>query len=81
MCNFRRHADGFPKRRMRMDRLANIHRVGAHFNGQRYLANHVTGMRADHAAAQNLAVSVRLRAVIKQQLGDPFVATIGDCAT
>ena len=34
-------------------------------------------MRADHAAAQNLAVATRFGAIVKQQLGDPFVAAIG----
>ena len=33
-----------------------------------------------HAAAQNCAVTVRLRRIIKQQLGDAFVATIGNVA-
>jgi hypothetical protein len=32
----------------------------------RHLANHVAGMHAHHAAAQDLAVGMRLRAVIKQ---------------
>ena len=61
MRHFRRHADGFPKGWVRMNRLADIHRVSAHLDGQRDLANHVARARADHAAAQNLAVAVRFR--------------------
>ena len=63
MRHFRRHADALTQRRVRVNRLAYIDRVRAHFNRQRDLANHVAGMRADHAAAQNLAVAVRFRAV------------------
>jgi hypothetical protein len=37
-------------------------------------------MRSDHTAAQNLAVAVRFRAVIKQQFGDTFIAAIGNGA-
>jgi hypothetical protein len=37
-------------------------------------------MRANHAAAQDLAVAVGLGAVIKQQLGDTLVAAISDGA-
>jgi len=32
--------------------------MSAHFDGQRNLANHVAGVRADNAATQNLAVIV-----------------------
>ena len=35
---------------------------------------------ADDAAAQDLAVAVRLRAVVKQQLGEALVAAVGDGA-
>ena len=41
------------ERRVRMDRLADVHRVGAHLDGQRDLADHVAGMRADDAAADD----------------------------
>jgi len=37
-------------------------------------------MRADHAAAQNFAVAVRLGTVVEQQLGKTFVAAVGDGA-
>ena len=44
-------------------------------------------MRADHAAAQNLAVAVAVAvavgfgAVVKQQFGHAFIAAIGNGAT
>ncbi len=47
--NFRRHADGFPKAAILVNRLADVHRIRAHLNDQRNLSN--------HAAAQNLAVA------------------------
>ena len=43
-----------------MDGLANVHRVGAHLDGQCDLADHVARMRANHAAAQDLAMAVGL---------------------
>jgi len=61
--NLRRHADGFPKRWMRVNRLANIHRIRTHLNRQRNLTNHVACMRADHVAAQDLAVAPASMAV------------------
>ena len=45
---------------MRMNRLANVHRVRAHLDGQGDFADHVARVRADHAAAQDLAVAVGL---------------------
>ncbi len=71
------HADAFAQRGVRMDGLADIDRIGAHLDGQRNLANHVARMRADHAAAQYLAVAMRFRRVVEQQLGEAFVAAIG----
>ena len=58
---------------MRVNRLADVHRIRAHFDGQRNLTNHVARMRADHAAAQDLAVAVGFWRIIKQQLGDALV--------
>ena len=78
MRHLGRHANAFTQRRMRVNRLADIDRVCAHFNGQRNLANHVAGVRADHTAAEYLAVAVGLWAVIKKQLGDAFVAAVGN---
>ena len=65
---------------MRVNRLTDIHCIRTHLNRQSNLANHVTRMRADHAAAQDLAVAMGLGAVIKQQLGDALVAAICDGA-
>ena len=62
MRNFRCHADRFPERRMRVNRLADLHRIRPHLNRQRNLTNHVACMRADHTTAQYLAVAVRLGA-------------------
>ena len=58
MRNLRRHANGYTQRGVRVDGLANVHRVGAHLDGQRDLSDHVAGMGADDAATQNLAVPV-----------------------
>ena len=58
-----RHADAFAQRGMRMDRLADVDLVGAHLDGQRDLADHVAGVRADDAAAQDLAVAPASMAV------------------
>ncbi len=63
---------------MRVDGLADVHCVGTHLDGQRDLANHVACVRADHAAAQDLAVTMRLWRVVEQQLGDAFVAPVGN---
>ena len=61
MRHFCRHADALAQRGMWMDGLADVHCIGTHLNRQRDLANHVTRMRSDHAAAQNLAVAVCVR--------------------
>ena len=52
MRHLRRHADGFPKGGMRVNRLADVHRIRIHFNSKRNLTNHAARMRADHAAVQ-----------------------------
>ena len=78
MRHFRRHANGFAKGWMRVDGLADVHCVGTHLDGQGDLANHVACVRADHAAAQDLAVTMRLWRVVEQQLGDAFVAPVGN---
>ena len=78
MRHFRRHANGFAQRGVRVDGLANIHRIRAHLNRQGNLANHVARMGADHAAAQDFAVAMRFGGVVKQQFGDTFVAAIGN---
>jgi hypothetical protein len=80
MCHFRRHANALAQRRVRVNGLANIDGICAHLDRQRDFTDHVAGVGADHAAAQNLAIAMRLFAVVKQQLGDAFVAAIGNGA-
>ena len=53
MRNLRRHADVFAQRGVRVNRFAYVYRISPHLDGQCNLANHVTGMRVDHAAAQD----------------------------
>jgi hypothetical protein len=78
MRNLRRHADGLPKGRVRVDGLADVHRVCAHLNRQRNLTDHVARMRANHAAAQDLAVAMCFGGVIKQQFGDGIKAAVSN---
>ena len=80
MGNFRRHANAFAQRGVRVDGLADVHRVGAHFDGQGDLANHVARVGAHDAAAQNLAVAMGFGRVVEQQLGVALVAAIGNGA-
>ena len=63
-----------------MDGLADVHGVCAHFDSQGNLADHVAGVRADDAAAQDLAVAVAPGRIVEQQLGQALVATVGDGA-
>ena len=60
MRHFRRHTDALPQRGVRVNRLADVHGVCAHLNGQGDFANHVARMRADHTAAKYFAVTVGL---------------------
>ena len=80
MRHFSRHANALSKRGVSVNGFADVYRISAHLDGQHDLADHVACMCADHAAAQDLAVAVRFGAVVKQQLGDTFVATIGNSA-
>ena len=80
MRHFRRHANALTQRGVGMDGLADVDGVGAHLDRQGNLANHVASVCADHAAAQDFSVAVGLRAVVEQQLGDTFVAAIGNGA-
>lgn len=75
MSDFRGHADALAERRVRVDRLADIDRVAAHFDGQRDFADHVAGRRADDGATDD---AVRLR--VEHQLGEAVVGTVGDGA-
>ena len=81
MRHFRRPADALTERGMRVNGFANIYGISAHLDGECDLTNHVARMGADDAATQNLAVTLGLRAVIKQQFGETFVAAIGDGAS
>ena len=55
-----RHTNALAQRGVRVNCFADVHRVSTHFNSERNLSNHVAGVRADHAAAQDLAVAVGL---------------------
>jgi hypothetical protein len=57
MRHLRCHANAFAQRGVWVDGFADVHRVSAHLDGQSNLANHVARVRADHAAAQDLAVA------------------------
>ena len=59
MRNLRRHADALAQRGVRVDSLADVHRICAHLDGQSNLADHVARVGADHAAAQYRAVAMR----------------------
>ena len=80
MRHLGRHADALAQRRMRVNRLADVYRVGAHLDGQRNLANHVARVGADHAAAKDLAVAMRRFGIVKQQLGNALIPAGGDGA-
>ena len=61
--HFGREANGFAERRMRVDRLADIDGVGAHFDRERDFADQIAGVRADDAAADD-----PVRCVVEQEL-------------
>ena len=50
---FRGQSDRLAECRMRMNRLADVDRIGAHFHREREFADQVAGMRADDAAADD----------------------------
>ena len=62
-----------------MNGFTDVYCICSHFNGQCNLANHVAGVRADHAAAEAFAVAVGCIRIIKQQFGHAFIATVGNC--
>ena len=66
MRHFRSHADALTQSRMWANRLANVHSIRTHLHGQGDFSNHVAYMRANHVAAEDLAVAVGLRAAVKQ---------------
>jgi hypothetical protein len=80
VSHFRHHADALAQRGVQVDGLADVHRIRAHFDGERNFANHGADMGADDATAQYLAVAVGLGGIIEQQLGEAFVATVGNGA-
>ena len=59
MSHFRRHANAFAQRGVRVDGFADVDGIRAHLNGQRHFTDHVARVGADHAATQNLAVAER----------------------
>ncbi len=59
MRHLGRHAYALAQRRVRVNRLANVHRVGTHLYGQSNFADQVACIGPDDAATQNLAVAVR----------------------
>ena len=63
------------ERRMRMDRLADVDRIAAHLDREAHFADQVAGVRADDAAAD-----AAMRRFVEQQLGEAFVAAVGDRA-
>ena len=80
MRHFRSHANALAQSGVWVNCFTNVHRICAHFNGQRDLSNHVACMGAHHTAAQDLAVAVGFGAVVKQQFGHAFVAAVGNGA-
>ena len=64
MRHLSRHANTLAQSGGRIDRLADVHSVCAPLNRQRNLANHVARVRADHAAAQDLAGKARADTVL-----------------
>ena len=81
MRHFRRHANAFAQRGVRVNRLTNIHCISAHLYRQCNLANHVARVGADDAAAQDTAMTMRFFGIIKQEFGETFVSAIGDGAS
>src|SRR6185503_14255955 len=70
-----RHADRLAHGRVRVDGLADVGRVGAHFHGKRELADQVARARTDDAAAHDA-----VRSGIENKLGETLVARVGDGA-
>ena len=64
-----RHTNALPQSGTRVNRLADIHCVGVHPDSQRDLTGHVTGVRANHAAAQNAAVAPAIAMPVRSFFG------------
>jgi len=58
-----RHADALAQRGVRVDGFADVHRVRIQLDGESHFADHVARVRAEHAAAQDLAVATASMAV------------------
>src|SRR5437763_469189 len=71
-----RHSDRFARGRMRMDGLADIDRVRAHFDRERNLADEIARPGTDDGAPDQ---AVRLLG--EDQLAEALVATVGDGAS
>ena len=71
MRHLSRHTDALAKRGMRVNRLANVHRIRSHLDGQRNLANHVASVGADHAAARDGALAPVGMAVVRSIQSNP----------
>ena len=50
------HADRFAQSRMRVNRLADVHRIATHFDRQANLPDQIARMGADNAAADQSVV-------------------------
>jgi len=61
---------------MRMNRLADIDCIGAHFHRECDFGDEIAGVRADDAAADH-----PVSRFIEQQFGEAFVASVGDGAS
>ena len=58
-----------------MNGFANVSRLASHLDRQTDFADEITGMRSYDAAADQA-----MRRLIEQELGEAFVATVGDRA-
>ena len=63
MRHLGRHTNALAQRGVRVYGFADVHRVGAHLDGQSDFAQHVALIGADDAAARDLAVATASMAV------------------
>ncbi len=73
MRYFRRHADAFAKRGVRVYGFANVLRVGAHLDSQSDFTNQVACIGTDNCATQNLAVTMCFGTAVEQQFGKALI--------
>lgn len=69
-----RNASALAQRGMWVNGLSDIHCVGVPPDSQRDLTDHVNG-----AATQDFSVTMRFGRIVEQQLGDAFIAAVGNC--